>query len=70
MIDAMIFLADDGGVVRTDRLVLGVAALLILGIAGYQLFEADIGSLFSIVDPGVAAFTTELEVASSKLAAD
>lgn len=57
------FLADELGAVSTDRLLLGTAALLLLGTAAYELFAAGFGSLVSTVDPGVARFAAEMELA-------
>ena len=66
MSDPVAFLADEIGAVSADKLLLGAAALLILGMAGYELFDTGFDSLLSTVDPGVERFTAEMELAVSK----
>ena len=70
MSDPVAFLTDDLGAVSADKLLLGAAALIILGMTGYELFDAGFGSLLSTVDPGVARFTAEMEVAVGKEGAE
>ena len=70
MTDPRKLIADEAGALGIDRLCLIAAALLLLGMTAYELFDAGFGSLLSTVDPGVAAFTSDLELASSRDSAD
>lgn len=70
MFDPMQLIADEAGALSPERVCLFAAAALLLGMAAWELFDAGFVSLVSTVDPGVAAFTSELELASSRDGAD
>lgn len=64
--DPLAFLANGRGAVSADRLLLGAGALLILGMAGYELFDAGFGALLSTVDPDVEKFAAKMELAGTQ----